>query len=137
MPIVERMQWPRKFKLKDTLLLLVLLGAAFGIWYNGHTQKQLLRQVIIHGVKLEKWGTNYVEVGFDIENTGSRDQDVRLLVKVYDAAGEEIASAVFMNTVRAATRANKSRMLDKMTRTLKDGEVPYRATIEILTRKVM
>ncbi|MDZ4181592.1 MAG: hypothetical protein U1B83_01850 [Candidatus Cloacimonadaceae bacterium] len=137
MPIVDRMQYPRKRKLKDFVILLAIVAAIFGIWLNSQGQRALQKRVIIRSIAFETYGTQFIELGYEIENTGSKDEEVRLLAKVFDAAGEEIASSMFLTTARAKSRQYKSKLLDKLNRTLKPGEKPYRATLEIYTRKVI
>jgi len=131
------MEFPRKYKLKDTLVLLVILAAGFGIWYNSYSQKALARRVVIHSVSFEEYDANFIRLGYEIENKGKRDQEVKLLAKVYDAEGEELASLLFAYTAKAQTREHRSKVLDRLVRPLKPDEKPHRATLEILRRKVI
>ncbi|MDP3114305.1 MAG: hypothetical protein Q8M98_05945 [Candidatus Cloacimonadaceae bacterium] len=137
MPIIDRMLYPRNRKLKEAAIFLVLIGAIFGIWLNAHGQRALQKRVIIHSVAFENYGSQFIEIGYEIENKGNKNEEVRLLAKIYDARGDEIASSMFLTTVNAKSRQQKSKLMDKLNRSLKPGEKPYRATLEIYTRKVI
>lgn len=131
---VDRLPYPRRYKLKQSLILLVIVAALLGLWFKSHSRSSLQKRVIIRSVNFEDWGRQYVEVGYDIENIGKTDETVDLLVKVFDAQGEEVTSSMFQTTARAGVRAHKSHQIIKMRRTLKEGEAPHKATMEIYTR---
>jgi len=131
---IDRMTYPRRYKLKQSLLLLVIVAGLLGLWLKSNSQKSLRERVIIHSVNFEDWGRQYVEVGYNIENTGRKDETVDLLVQVFDAQGEEVTSSMFQTTARAGVKAHKSHQILKMRRTLKEGEAPAKATMEIYTR---
>lgn len=128
---IDRLPFPQRHKLKQSLILFVILAALLGLWIRSNSQSALRRRIIIHSVGFEAWGQQYVEVGYDIENTGKKDEPVNLLAKVYDKAGEEITSSMFQTIARAGVKAHKSHQIIKMRRTLKEGEAPYKATMEI------
>jgi hypothetical protein len=136
MPIVDRMEFPRRFKPKQGMVLLVILTAAFGIWYYGHSQKALARRIVIHRVKFIDHGPTYVRIGYDIENTGKAVENLGLIARVYDDNGEEIASLLFAESLPARTRDFRIKTLDKLARPLREGEAPRRATLEVLRKKL-
>jgi len=76
-------------------------------------------------------------VGYEIENMGKKDQEVALLIRVYDREGGEIASIFFKTNIKAHTREFQSKVIDELNRPLKEGEKPYRATIELRQREFM
>jgi hypothetical protein len=128
---IDRLPFPRRYKVKQTLILLVILAGFLGLWLKSRSQAGLRERVIIRSVNFEAWGQQYVEVGYDIENTGRKDEKVNLLVRVYDKAGEEITSSMFQTIARAGVKAHKSHQIIKMRRTLKEGEAPHKATLEV------
>lgn len=131
MPIVDRLTFPRKYKLKQSIVLLVLLAAIFGIWLKTRAQKSQSERIIIHKVYIERWDTQFVEIGFVIENKGKKPEDVKLLARIYDPQGGEVSSKLFQITLKAQNKGPRSHILDKMTRPLRPGEKPYRATLEL------
>lgn len=134
MPIVDRLPFPRKYKLKQGVVLLVLLAAIFGLWLRSQSRKALGERVIIHSVSIDRHDTQFVEISFEIENKGNQAQDVMLLARIFDPAGDEIASKLFQITLKPSWKGTRSHTLDKMTRPLRPGEKPYRATLELRPR---
>lgn len=133
MPIIDRLPFPRKYKIKQSVVLLAILGALLGLWLRQNSRKAQHARIIIHEVYFERWDTQYVEIAYVIENKGKKDEEVILLAKIYDAQGDEITSKLFQITARAQRKATRSQMIDGMTRPLKPGEKPYRTTLEIRT----
>lgn len=134
MPIVDRLPFPRKYKLHQGVVLLVVLAALFGLWLRSQSRKALGERVIIHSIGIERYDTQFVEINFEIENKGKKAEDVMLLARIYDPAGDEIASKLFQIALKPSWKGPRSHILDKMTRPLKPGEKPYRATMELRTR---
>lgn len=134
MPIVDRLPFPRKYKLHQGVVLLVLLAALFGLWLRSNARKSLSERVIIHSIAIERYDTQFVEISFEIENKGNNSQDVMLLARISDPAGAEIASKLFQITLKPASKGIRSHTLDKMTRPLRPGEKPYKATLELRPR---
>ncbi|NLK49558.1 MAG: hypothetical protein GX294_02805 [Candidatus Cloacimonetes bacterium] len=134
MPIVDRLPFPRKYKLKQTVLLFAILAALFGLWLRSNAHKSQSKRIIIHSVGVERFDTQFVEITFEIENKGAKDEEVMLLTKVYNTAGEEVTSKLFQIRTKAQKRETRSEMIDKMTLPLKPGEKPYRITLELYHR---
>jgi len=134
MPMVDRLPFPRKYKLHQGVVLFVVLAALFGLWLRSQSRKSLSERIIVHSISIERYDTQFVEIGYQIESKGKRDEEVMLLARIFDPAGDEIASKLFQITVRAGMKASRSHTLDKMTRPLRPGEKPYRATLELRPR---
>ncbi|MDY0152904.1 MAG: hypothetical protein RBS43_11570 [Candidatus Cloacimonas sp.] len=136
MPIVDRMEFPRRFKLKETVLVLIIIGAIFGIWVQRRSLNKLSTQIVITQVKISRSGSQFIELEYMIANLASRSEEVKLLAKVWDKDGNELASSLFSIELPANSSASRSKLLDKLNRTLKDGETPAKAEISLYTRKV-
>ncbi len=134
MPIVDRLPFPRKHKLKQSVVLVVILAALFGLWVRSCTRTKLQEKIIIHSVNIEEFGSNYVIISYEIENKDSKDRNVMLLAEISDQDEEEIASKLFEVSVKAKSKTRRSKTLDEVTRAIKDGERPYRATLRLYQR---
>ncbi|MDD2331844.1 MAG: hypothetical protein PHI68_04225 [Candidatus Cloacimonetes bacterium] len=137
MPVVERMDFPQKRPLKMVLVMLAIIGAAFGIWYQNHTQDSLAKNIIITNPAILQTTTSYIEIEYDLENRLKQDKDIRLLAIVFDSAGEELASSIFMVTARAGKKAHRSWIIDKLNRSLKEGETPSSVHLSIFRRRAI
>lgn len=137
MPIVDRLEYPKKYKLKNTLIYLAVLAALAGLLYSKCSNEARRDSIIIHSVGFDEYDRNFIRLGYDIENKGRSYERADLLAKVYDAEGEELASIFFATELRPQTREFQSKVIDKLNRPLKEGEKPYRATIELRQRKLL
>lgn len=136
MPIVDRLEYPKKYKLKDTMLLIAIAAAILGILYTRCANKARSERIIIHSIGIEEFDRNFIRLGYEIENQGRGTERVYLLAKVYDSRGGEIASIFFVDELRPQTREYHSKVIDKLTRPLREGEKPYRATLELRQRQL-
>lgn len=136
MPVFDRMEFPRKYKLKDSLLILALLAIGFGIWLNNSSQRKITEQVLISDVVIENSGSQFIELSYQVENRLSKVQELRILVRVYDAKGAELASAMYMADFPAKSSRRYTKILDKLNRSLAEGETPAKAEVSIYTRRV-
>ena len=134
MPIVDRLPFPRKHKLKYSVVLVAILAGMFGLWLRSCNRARMQEKIIIHSVNIEEFGSNYVMLSYEIENKDSKDRNVMLLAKISDENDEEIASKLFEITVKAKSRDKRSHTLDEVTRAIKDDERPYRATLRLYQR---
>jgi len=73
---------------------------------------------------------------YSLANTGKQDREISLMARVWDADGQELASALFGVTVSANSKAKRSKLLDRLNRTMREGEKPYKAEISLYTKKV-
>lgn len=131
---IDRLPFPRKHKLKQSVILVVILMAMFGLWLRGCKRAKLQEKIIIHSVNIEDFGSNYVMISYEIENTDSRDRSVMLLARISDEQDGEIASKLFEITLKAKSKGSRSHTLDEVTRAIKEGERPYRATLRLYQR---
>jgi len=131
MPIVERLEFPRKYKLKSTVLLIALACAIFGIWLRNHHQQVLNRDIVISEISFSDFGSQYIELSYHLQNLSRKEQNINLLARVWDKEGNELASALFPITVQPSSQSMRHKMLDRLNRTLKEGERPYRAEISL------
>lgn len=136
MPIVDRMEFPRRYKLKVSVLILIIFGAIFGIWLQRHSAGKLAEQIVISNVTFGRFGTQFIELEYTLANTGKQDREISLMAKVWDAEGQELASALFGVNIPAGSKAKRSKLLDRLNRTLREGEKPYKAEISLYTRRV-
>ncbi len=137
MPIVDRLEYPKKYKMSSAILLLAVLLAVGALLYQKYSNKARAKQITIHSIGFDEYDKNYIRVGYEIENMGKKDQEVALLIRVYDREGGEIASIFFKTNIKAHTREFQSKVIDELNRPLKEGEKPYRATIELRQREFM
>ena len=131
MPIVDRLEYPKKYKMKGTLLLLVILAALGGIVGLRLSGEARAKRIVVHSVGFDEYDRNFIRVKYEIENKGRKTEQADLLIKVFDAAGEEIASIFFRTEIKAQTREFQGKYLDKLNRPLREGEIPHKVTIEL------
>ncbi len=136
MPIVDRMEFPRRYKLKETMLILVIVAAFVGIIIQRNNIKHVRNQIEISSVSIARFGSQFIELDYNVANKSPKAQNVRLLARVWDTKGEEIASALFDITLQPNNMSQRSKMLDKLNRSLKEGERPYKAEISLYEKKV-
>lgn len=137
MPIVDRLEYPKKYKMKGTLLLLVILAALGGIVGLRLSGEARAKRIVVHSVGLDEYDRNFIRVKYEIENKGRKTEQADLLIKVFDAAGEEIASIFFRTEIKAQTREFQGKYLDKLNRPLREGEIPHKVTIELRQRGLL
>ena len=133
----DRMEWPRKYKLKGSVLLLVVLGVLFGVYLNHRHNQAMADSIVISELSFNDWGNQYIELGYTIENKTDKELKLKLLAQVWDTEEIELASALFEIDVAPNARQTRSKMLDRLQRSLKDGERPGRANISLYLRKVL
>lgn len=131
------MTWPVRHKLKGSVLLLVLLAVAFGIWMQRRDHQKNVASVTISELSFDDWGSQYIELGYTVENKTDKEVSLRLLAEIWDKDNIELASTLFDITVPARTRQTRSKLLDRLSRSLKEGERPYRAHISIYPKRSM
>ena len=133
----DRMEWPRRYKLKGSVLLLIVLGVILGVLIQERQNRTIADSIVISELSFNSWGSQFIELGYDIENKTDKPLKLRLLAKVWDAAGIELTSALFEVDVPSRTRQTRSKMLDRLHRSLKEGEAPKRANISLYLRKIL
>ena len=87
MPIVDRLEYPKKYKMSSAILLLAVLLAVGALLYQKYSNKARAKQIVIHSIGFDEYDKNYIRVGYEIENMGKKDQEVALLIRVYDREG--------------------------------------------------
>ncbi len=137
MPIVDRLEYPKKYKLKSSLLLLVILVALGSIVYLRLSNEARSKRIVVHNVGFDEYDRNFIRVNYEIENKGNKAEQIDLLVKVFDGGGEEIASILFRTAIKAQTREYQGKYIDKLYRPLQDGEKPHKVTIELRQRGLL
>ncbi len=133
----DRMEWPRRYKLKGSILLLAIVAVAFGIWLQKREHQKLADSIVISELSFYDWGSQYIELGYLVENKTDREIDVRLLAKIWDAEDNELASSLFDITVPPKIRQSRSKLFDRLERSLRENERPYRAQILIYPKRSM
>jgi len=133
---VDRLEFPKRYKLKQVVLVVVIILVIWGIFIQRSGLKKTASEIQISDISISRYGTQFIELEYTLANTGKRDQEIALMAKVWDTEGEEIASALFSVKVKANSKARRSKMLDKLNRALKDGERPYKAEISLWTKHI-
>jgi len=136
MRVVDRLEFPKHYKPKQYILLIVILLVILGIYIQRTGVRKNASRIQISDIRISNFGNQFIELEYTLSNTGKRDQEIALMAKVWDTEGEEIASALFSVKVKANSKARRSKMLDKLNRALKDGERPYKAEISLWTKHI-
>nr|MDK2850840.1 hypothetical protein [Candidatus Cloacimonadota bacterium] len=131
------MEWPKRYKLKGSVLLLAIIAVIFGIWLQRRDHQNLTDKIIISELSFNDWGSQYIELGYVVENTSDEEVELHLLAKIWDEQDIEIASSLFSITVPPHIRQSRSKLFDRLNRSLKEGERPYRANIVIYPKRTM
>ena len=136
MRVVDRLEFPKRYKPKQYILLIVILLVILGIFIQRTGVRKNASRIQISDIRISNFGNQFIELEYTLANTGKREQEIALMAKVWDSEGEEIASALFSVKVKANSKARRSKMLDKLNRALKDGERPYKAEISLWTKHI-
>ena len=137
MPIVQRIEFPKKYPIKDTLIILVVLAAIIGVFVTKCSSNSIEKRVFIRSIRFEEVDKNFVRLGYVIENKGTKTEKLQLIARVFDAEKGELSSRLFSIVVAPGQTDYKSVVLDKWSRRLKEGELPHSATIEFYKRKLL
>lgn len=130
------MEFPRRYKLKESAIVIIIIAAILGIWIQRHSLQKQAEQVKISEVRISNFGSQFIELEYKLANLSKQDRKLNLMARVWDSDSLEIASALFSVDVPAASSAKRSKLLDRLNRSLKEGERPYRAEISLYNRKV-
>ncbi|MDD3524889.1 MAG: hypothetical protein RBQ67_02435 [Candidatus Cloacimonadaceae bacterium] len=125
----DRMEWPRRYALKSSMLMVVIVVIILSFLWHQRRNQDLSRLVEITEISFDNWGSQFIEIGYTIENKTDKELELYLLAKVWDAEEIEIASTLFSITIPPHARQTRSKLLDKLERSLKEGERPHRAGI--------
>lgn len=136
MPIVDRMEFPRKYKLNEGMVVIVIIAALAGIWLQRQSIRQASRKISINSVSVLRSGSSFIELEYSITNNAAKPQDIRLMARVWDDKDIELASALFEISLAANSTSTRQKLLDKLNRSLNEGERPYRCEISVYERKV-
>jgi hypothetical protein len=123
------MEWPRRYALKSSMLMVVIVVIILSFLWHQRRNQDLSRLVEITEISFDNWGSQFIEIGYTIENKTDKELELYLLAKVWDAEEIEIASTLFSITIPPHARQTRSKLLDKLERSLKEGERPHRAGI--------
>jgi hypothetical protein len=131
------MEWPKRYKLKGSVLLLAIIAIIFGIWVQRRDHQKLTDKLIISELSFDDWGSQYIEMGYVVQNLSDEEIEVRLLARIWDEEDIEITSTLFSITVPPNIRQSRSKLFDRLNRSLREGERPYRASIVIYPKRTM
>lgn len=131
MPKIERLDFPKKYKLKSFVLIMMMIAALFGLWLKNNAKERLSRQIIISEVSFSGYGSQYVELSYMVENRSNKEQNLNFLARVWSQDGEELASSLYQQSLAPRSKVLRSKMLDRLSRSLKEGERPYRAEVSL------
>ncbi len=131
MPKIERLDFPKKYKLKSFVLIMMMIAALFGLWLKNNAKERLSRQIIISEVSFSGYGSQYVELSYMVENRSNKEQNLNFLARVWSQDGEELASSLYPQSLAPRSKVLRSKMLDRLSRSLKEGERPYRAEVSL------
>ncbi len=133
---VDRLEFPKRYKLKQVVLVVVIILVIWGIFIQRSGLKKTASEIQISDISISRYGTQFIELEYTLANTGKKDQEIALMAKVWDANGEELASALYSIKIRAKSESRRTKMLDDLNRALKEGERPYKAEISLYTRHI-
>jgi hypothetical protein len=123
------MEWPRRYNLKGSILLVVVIVIVLSFLLHQRSNQTMTDKVEISEISFDDWGTQFIEIGYTIENKTDKPLELYLLAKVWDKDEIELASALFMVEIPARSRQTRSKLFDSLSRSLAEGEQPYRAGI--------
>lgn len=136
MPIVDRLEFPRRYKLQSGILIVAAILALFGIWLQRKDIQKQTREIQISEVRINRFSSQYIELEYLLANKGKKDREISLIATVWDRDSLELASALYSVNAPAGSSFKRSKLLDRLNRSLKEGERPYKAEIRLYTRKV-
>jgi len=136
MRVIDRLEFPKRYKPKQIILIIVVVLVILGIFIQRSGIRRNASKIQISDVSISNFGNQFIELEYTLANTGKRDQEIALIARVWDVEGEEIASSLFSVQVQANSKSKRTKMLDKLNRALKEGERPYKAEISLYIRHV-
>lgn len=136
MKVIDRMEFPKRYKPKQIILIIVVVLVILGIFIQRSGIRRNASKIQISDVSISNFGNQFIELEYTLANIGKRDQEIALIARVWDVEGEEIASSLFSVLVKANSKSKRTKMLDKLNRALKEGERPYKAEISLYIRHV-
>jgi len=136
MRVIDRLEFPKRYKPKQIILIIVVVLVILGIFIQRSGIRRNASKIQISDVSISNFGNQFIELEYTLANTGKRDQEIALIARVWDVEGEEIASSLFSVQVKANSKSKRTKMLDKLNRALKEGERPYKAEISLYIRHV-
>ena len=136
MIVIDRLEFPKRYKPKQFILIIVVVLVILGIFIQRSGIRRNASKIQISDVSISNFGNQFIELEYTLANTGKRDQEIALIARVWDVEGEEIASSLFSVLVKANSKSKRTKMLDKLNRALKEGERPYKAEISLYIRHV-
>jgi hypothetical protein len=134
---IDRMEFPRKYPIPGWVKFVVLALVIAGIWMHNCSQDQLAREIVISDVVISAYTKVHIEVEYSIHNRSRIDRDAWLLLRVSDDRDEELASSMFVVSLKAGEKKDMVKVLDKLSRPLADNEEPKAVKLEIFKRKVL
>ena len=136
MKVIDRMEFPKRYKPKQIILIIVVVLVILGIFIQRSGIRRNASKIQISDVSISNFGNQFIELEYTLANIGKRDQEIALIARVWDVEGEEITSSLFSVQVQANSKSKRTKMLDKLNRALKEGERPYKAEISLYIRHV-
>jgi len=136
MRVIDRLEFPKRYKPKQFILIIVVVLVILGIFIQRSGIRRNASKIQISDVSISNFGNQFIELEYTLANTGKRDQEIALIARVWDVEGEEITSSLFSVQVQANSKSKRTKMLDKLNRALKEGERPYKAEISLYIRHV-
>ena len=134
MRVIDRLEFPKRYKPKQIILIIVVVLVILGIFIQRSGIRRNASKIQISDVSISNFGNQFIELEYTLANIGKRDQEIALIARVWDVEGEEIASSLFSVQVQANSKSKRTKMLDKLNRALKEGERPYKAEISLYIR---
>ena len=136
MRVIDRFEFPKRYKPKQIILIIVVVLVILGIFIQRSGIRRNASKIQISDVSISNFGNQFIELEYTLANTGKSDQEIALIARVWDVEGEEIASSLFSVQIKANSKSKRTKMLDKLNRALKEGERPYKAEISLYIRHV-
>lgn len=133
----ERLEFPAKYPIPKGIMLSVFIFIIIGISIHNCSQKQLAEEIQITEIAITDYSRFHIEVQYTLRNTSGMQRDVWLLLKAYSNKGEELGSSLFLVKAQPDRIQSMIKIMDKLNRPLDKDEIPYSATINVYTRKVI
>ncbi len=122
MRVIDRLEFPKRYKPKQIILIIVVVLVILGIFIQRSGIRRNASKIQISDVSISNFGNQFIELEYTLANTGKRDQEIALIARVWDVEGEEIASSLFSVLVKANSKSKRTKILDKLDQALKEGK---------------
>jgi hypothetical protein len=137
MSILDKKDFHQKYPVSGNIKILVIILALAAIFLQNQNQRRISNSVIIRGVHITEYSKVHVETEYTLQNTTRKNLEINLLLKVYDATGKLLGSALYPVHISPQKTDTHIKIIDKLNRSLDKDEKPGKVSLEIYRRKVL